>query len=149
VYHSQMPPSILFTVTTAIANAAPVRTAVVQINDYQTNTIFNLRVILLNGGVLSTVRLYGALSLTGFPAVGTPAEALWQYDGVPALAINEGVLRIPMAKRQDGAPAGGACDQVRIMPNFLVAEWTNTAPAGNLTFEIWISSLGPVPQGVE
>ncbi len=148
MYHSQMRPSILFTVTTAIANAAPVRTAAVQINDYLTNAIFNLRVVLLNGGVLSTVRLYGALSATGFP-VATPSEALWQYDGAPALAINEGLLRIPMAKRQDGAIAAGACDQVRILPNFLLVEWTNTAPAGDLTFEVWISAVGAVPQGVE
>lgn len=146
--HSQMQPSILFNITTAIANAG-VLSGPVQINPYLTNAIFNVRVVLLNGGALTLLRLYGAFSATGFPPALTPAEALWQYDGVPALAINQGLLRIPMAKRQDAAPAAGAADQTFILPTFLLLEFSNTAPAGNLTFEVWISALGPVPQGNE
>lgn len=143
-----MQPSVLISVTTAIANAGALA-PVVQVNPYLTNVIFNVRVTLLNGGALTLLRLYGAMSATGFPPPLTPAEALWQYDGVPALAINQGLLRIPMAKRQDGAPAGGACDQTFVLPPFLLLEFSNTAPAGNLTFEVWISALGPVPEGNE
>jgi len=118
----------------------------IQLNQYFTNSLFSLHVSAITTLQLVSVRVYGADDVNGFPPPATPAEALWQYDQVPVLAANQGILRLPMAKRQDGAPAGGAADQVFLLPNFLLLEYSTGAGASaTLTFVIEMGAVGDVP----
>lgn len=120
------------------------------VNEYHTNMLFAVRVTAQNNLALAAVRLYGAGNQNGFPPAPTATEALWTT--ATAIAVNQGVLRIAAGRNRDvGAAEVIVHDQLRLMPAWLLLEYSTGAPgaAPTITFVVEACFLGPLPDGNE
>lgn len=153
MYQVQQAWGTLWTINSAVASGANDRVTgitstnflgnnPIQVNPYFLRSMFALRITAIGTMTIASLRVYGAGNVNGFPPPGTPNEALWEYNGVPAFAANQGIIRIPMAKRIDGAFTAGASDQVFLLPPFLMLEYTTAGAAAQLTAIIEASFHG-------
>lgn len=118
-----------------------------QVNQYHTNVLFAIRTTASTGRDLTSVRIYGAGDTNGFPPAGTPLEAI--VTTATNIALNQGVFRIAAGRNRDDGEASVVRDQLRLLPQWLLLEYTTGAVAGSITFVIEACFLGPSPQGNE
>lgn len=103
--------------TTGITGPNPV-----ELNPYWEFGGVHVAVTLLNGNTFAAVKVYGSMTLAGFPAPGTPAEALYTI-GNPG-AVNQGNFR---TLRSNQAGAFVPCLGV---PRFLLLEYDRVVGGG-------------------
>ena len=140
----QQRPRLLWSVTQT-ANVTNERVAGITgqnprlINEGYTVAYFTIRKTAETNLPMAGVRIYGAIVATGFPAVGTPTEALISTILDPA--VGTGILRAPAMKDSDAAAPGRPI----ILPTLLMLEY-DTGAAGatpTVTFIIEASFIGP------
>lgn len=146
--------STIWTVTTAASQTNERAAGITgdnpfQLDQYMAHLLFAVRVTANTGFTLNSVAVYGAGNANGFPPVNTHGEALFTTQ--TNIGINQGVLRQPRGRALDpGAGAGEGTDAIaalRLLPQFLLLEYTATVGAGSITFVVEACFMGPNPIG--
>lgn len=112
-------------------------------NDAYTVGYFNIRVTAKTDMILAGVRIYGAFTGDGFPAVGTSTEAM--VSTFQDLAVNTGIMRSPAMHHSDADPPGRPI----ILPRRILVEYDTTTSGGSptITFLIEGCFIGPMIVG--
>lgn len=116
----------------------------VRVPEDAAGAIFQVRVI-QNDRVTNAVRVYGALSNSGFPGLAAGTEALWfKVPGPGAFGI--GQLRQPAPQTVNATKKA-----MRVLPPWLLLEYTTAAPGVNTNtaqFVVDVTWLSPPIAGV-
>lgn len=114
-----------------------------EINEAYTLAYFTIRMVSKNNLPLAGVRIYGAIDAGGFPAPGTPTEAL--ISTTQDLAVGCGIIRAPAMHASDA----DAPSRPIILPTLLLLEFDTDVAGGSpqMTFIVEGSFIGPMIMG--